>query len=240
MKIAAIVTARGGSKSILKKNIIKLNGIPLLHYPLLALANSRYDIHSFVNTDCPLIESSALALNVSNLPRPEALAGDTVNHGEAIRDAANQYCERFCRPDVFIILIGNTVMIDGSLIDICLDKLVDTPSCSGVMTVWEAADDHPYRALKIINGTLREFSPRNVNTDRHTYEPAYFYDQGVWAVKSEYIFQNDGPNPWTWMGPNVVPIVRPWITGRDINGPFDVPFHENWSILKTTPSHFEY
>ena len=50
MKIAGIVTARGGSKSIKKKNIILINNKPLLHYPLNALLNSEYDIKTFVNT----------------------------------------------------------------------------------------------------------------------------------------------------------------------------------------------
>ncbi|WP_071839684.1 cytidylyltransferase domain-containing protein [Synechococcus sp. KORDI-49] len=240
MKICAIVTARGGSKSILKKNIILINNIPLLHYPLTALAESKYDIDTFVNTDCPQIASSALKLGVQNLPRPDFLAGDTVNHGDAIRDAALQYCNKFGTPDFFIVLIGNTVMIDGQLINQCLDSLIDQPDFSGLMTVWEAADDHPFRALKIVDGSLEEFSPRNVNTDRHTYEPAYFYDQGVWLVRSEYIFLHEGPSPWTWMGPKVLPIVRPWITGRDINGPFDVPFHSNWDHLKNTPTSFTY
>lgn len=240
--IACIITARGGSKSIYKKNIMKINDIPLLHYPIMAVRDSLFNIDCFVNTDCELIEKSASLLNVKNLPRPKELSGDNVNHGDAIIDAANQY-ENLKKiiPDIYLILLGNTVMIDGEIIDRVLSKLTTSDDISGVMTVWEAADDHPLRALKISkNGFLKEYTERTVSTSRHSYEKAFFFDCGVWAVKSEFLRTNEGPSPWFWMGPNVFPITRPWITGRDINGPFDVPFHEKWDLLKQTPSKFSY
>ena len=40
MSIVSIITARGGSKSIYKKNIIECNGLPLLAYPLKASQNT--------------------------------------------------------------------------------------------------------------------------------------------------------------------------------------------------------
>ena len=242
IKIVSIITARGGSKSIHKKNIMKINGKPLLHYPIIATKESKFDIECFVNTDCPLIAQSASLLDIENLPRPESLSGDNVNHGDAIIDAANQYEKKSgIVPEIYVILLGNTVMIDGEIIDEVLKKLIESDDASGAMTVWEAADDHPLRALKVSkNGHLEEYSKRVVSTDRHSYDQAYFFDCGVWAVKSQFLRANQGPSPWFWMGPKVLPIERLWITGRDINGPFDVPFHENWNLLKKTPSRFEY
>ena len=241
-KIVSIITARGGSKSIYKKNIMKINDIPLLHYPIKATKESKFDIDCYVNTDCPLIARSASLLNIENLPRPEKLSGDNVNHGDAIIDAADQYeIKSKIIPDIYVILLGNTVMIDGDTIDQVLIKLIESDDASGAMTVWEAADDHPLRALKISkDGHLKEYTKRVVSTDRHSYDKAYFFDCGVWAVKSKFLRVNKGPSPWSWMGPNVIPVERPWITGRDINGPFDVPFHEKWDLLKRTPSEFDY
>lgn len=240
MKIAGIVTARGGSKSIIKKNIIQINGQPLLHYPLLSLINSKHNISTYVNTDCPDIAHSASLLGVENIERPEILAGDTINHGDVIIDACQKVIQKIGNVDIFIILLGNTVMIDSDIVDKCIDTLSSTDA-SSVITVWEAADDHPYRALKMnSNGYLGEFEDREVETDRHSYKKAYFFDQGVWAIKSEFIFERTGPSPWFWLGPRVKSITREWITGRDINGPFDVPFHELWDKLKVTPNKFKY
>ena len=240
MKIAGIVTARGGSKSIIKKNIIQINGVPLLHYPLLSLINSKHNISTYVNTDCSDIAYSASLLGVENIERPEKLAGDTINHGDAIIDACQKIIHQIGDVDIFIILLGNTVMIDSVIVDKCIDTL-SSSDASSVITVWEAADDHPYRALKLSSdGYLSEFNKRNVCTDRHSYKKAYFFDQGVWAIKSEFVFDRTGPSPWYWLGPRVKPIIREWITGRDINGPFDVPFHELWDKLKITPKEFKY
>ena len=242
ISISAVVTARGGSKSIYKKNIIKIGSQTLLHFPLKALINSKYHISSFVNTECPLIRDSASILNIPCVDRPPELAKDDTNHGDCIINAFDQIDKILgMRTDLYIILIGNTVMIDSDLIDNCIDELVKNEEASGIMTVWEAADDHPLRAMKILNsGFLDEYTPRKISTDRHSYPKAYYYDQGVWIVRSEYLRSNLGPSPWFWMGPRVIPLIRPWITGRDINGPFDVPFHELWHNLKNTPQDFYY
>ena len=99
-----------------------------------------------------------------------------------------------------------------------------------MMTVWEAADDHPYRALQINSAGLIETfgGPRKVSTERQSYPKAYYYDQGVWAFRKHTVQTQDGPNPWWWMGKNVQPIIRPWVTGRDIHGLIDVFFSEEW------------
>ena len=80
------------------------------------------------------------------------------------------------------------------------------------------------------NGYLDEFEDREVETDRHSYKKAYFFDQGVWAIKSEFIFERTGPSPWFWLGPRVKSITREWITGRDINGAFDVCHFMSYGI----------
>jgi N-acylneuraminate cytidylyltransferase len=84
-----------------------------------------------------------------------------------------------------VVLIANTVMTDSSIIDAALLELETNPEIDSVMTVWEAADDHPYRAMEIRDGFLCPFGggKRNVSTERQSYAKAYFYDQGVWAFR---------------------------------------------------------
>jgi N-acylneuraminate cytidylyltransferase len=98
------------------------------------------------------------------------------------------------------------------------------------MTVWEAADDHPLRALEIHDGILRPYGgvERRVSTERQSYAKAYYYDQGVWAFRKQCVRSQDGPNPWWWMGKRSAPIVREWVTGRDIHGRLDVAIAEWW------------
>ena len=41
--------------------------------------------------------------------------------------------------------------------------------------------------------------------------------------------KKNGPRPWWWMGKKCLPIHRKWITGRDVNDAFDLPFHDLWA-----------
>jgi CMP-N-acetylneuraminic acid synthetase len=228
---AAIITARAGSKSIASKNIIPVHGKPLLVYVIEAAAGARGIDRVFVDTDGESIASVARAHGATIIDRPEHLAGDHVNHGDVIKFDVEHVKALEPALENVVLLLGNTVMVDSALIDEALDVLDNDTDLDSVMSVWAAAADHPLRALEIDHGRIRPYggvNDLNVSTERQSYKKAYYYDQGVWAFRHTTVQAKDGPRPWWWMGKNVHPIVRPWITGRDVNGPFDVPFHEWW------------
>ena len=240
--ISTIITARGGSKSIYKKNIIDISGRALISYPIDSSLNS-ISHHTFVDTDCHQIAECSRKLGASIINRPSYLSGDDVDHGDVIRFSCNSVIDLVGNVDIFVVLLGNTVMISSELINDGINKLISNPDATAVCSVWEAADDHPYRAMELRDGYLYSHSaviPNNdVTTNRSSYRPAYFYDQGIWVFRSSnFNSEPTGPATWSWLGHKVIPIVRPWITGRDINGPFDVNFHSMWPYLEKTPSSF--
>lgn len=226
----AIVTARAGSKSIRNKNVMELRGRPMVQYPIQAARDARRIDAVYVSTDGESIAEASRAAGAHIIPRPDELGGDSVNHGVVIKHAVEYVDARVDGLKNIVLLLGNTVMIDGPIIDRALEILDDRADLDSVMTVWEAADDHPYRALEIApDGLVTTFGgARKVSTERQSYPKAYYYDQGVWAFRKETVQAEDGPNPWWWMGKRVFPIVRPWVTGRDIHGPIDVRFAEYW------------
>ena len=227
----AIVTARAGSKSILNKNVYPLRGKPLVQYPIQAAQAASRIGGVWVSTDGESIADASRAVGAKIIPRPDELGGDSVNHGIVIKHAV-EHVDRELGGAVenVVLLLGNTVYIDGEIIDRCLGLLDERRDVDSVMTVWEAADDHPYRALQISgDGLIETFGgPRKVSTERQSYPKAYYYDQGVWAFRKETVQVQDGPNPWWWMGKRVLPIVRPWVTGRDVHGMIDIYFSEWW------------
>ena len=240
MSIATVITARGGSKSIPKKNIYPVAGHPLLHYPIEASKNSELINYTYVDTDCEQIAKYARESGAQIIARPEFLSGDDVDHFDVISHSCNSVLSVHPDVDIFVILLGNTTMINAEEIDIVLRSLLENTDATGACTVWEAADDHPYRALEIKDCYLQSSSivknPTSLSTDRNSYPKTYFYDQGVWAFRSSNLIGNKrvGPGPWKWLGHRVIPHVRPWITGRDVNGYFDIQFHEHW--VKTNAS----
>ena len=109
--------------------------------------------------------------------------------------------------------------VDAALIDQSLEHLDARPDLDSVMSVWEAADDHPLRALAIEDGLLRSYEERDpeISTNRQSYPRAYYYDQGVWTFRKQCVGERAGPAPWWWMGRRCLPIVRTWVTGRDVH-----------------------
>lgn len=225
----AIVTARAGSKSILNKNVMLSGGKPIIHYPIKAALGAERIAQVFVSTDGDLIANASVEAGATIIPRPDELGGDTVNHGIVIRHAVEWVEERFPDLENVVLLLGNTVMIDSALIDRALAILDEKRDIDSVMTVWEAADDHPFRALEIKDGLVRPFGgERKVSTERQSYPKAYYYDQGIWAFRKHTVREETGPNPWWWMGKRVHPIVRTWVTGRDVHTHFDNGIQEWW------------
>ena len=228
----AIVTARAGSKSIINKNVFTVNGKPMIHYPIQAANDATKIDKVFVSTDGDLIANASKELGATIIPRPEELSGDTVNHGVVIKHAVEWVKQQHPELDKVVLLLGNTVYIDGEIIDLCIEKLEGDESLDSCMTVWEAQDDHPNRAMEINDdGILEAFGDKNrkVSTERQSYKKAYYYDQGVWAFRHQTVQSEDGVNPWWWMGKRSAPIIRTWVTGRDVHTHFDIGISEWWA-----------
>jgi CMP-N-acetylneuraminic acid synthetase len=227
---AAIITARAGSKSILNKNVYSVAGRPLIAYPIQAALDASQIDKVYISTDGEAIAEVGQLMGCEIIWRPEELGGDHVNHGDVIKHAVEHVDGGQSGLRNVVLLLGNTVMIDGEVIDKALSILAEDQNLDSVMTVWEAADDHPLRALEIHEGILRPYGggERNVSTERQSYSKAYYYDQGVWAFRKECVQKRDGPNPWWWMGKRSRAIVRNWVTGRDVHTLLDVSIAEWW------------
>lgn len=133
--------------------------------------------------------------------------------------------------DTITILLGNTVFNRGIDIDNNISTLMNNPDASSTMTVWQAQDDHPYRAMTINQkGYLQSWmNPKAhafVDTNRQSYPNVFYYDQGPWTVRYEVLIKSEknSPSPacWWWMGENCIPIIRKWITGKDVHDSLDV------------------
>ena len=226
----AIITARAGSKSIRDKNVFHVRGKPLIAFPIQAALGAQRIDRVYISTDGESIADVGKEMGCEIIWRPEELAGDHINHGDVIKHAVEYVDAQQPGLRNVVLLLGNTVMLDAELLDEALSMLDAQPDLDSVMSVWEAADDHPFRSLQIKDGILRPYGDENrqVSTERQSYPKAYYYDQGVWAFRKECVQRRDGPNPWWWMGKRSAPIVRNWVTGRDVHTLLDVKFSECW------------
>jgi CMP-N-acetylneuraminic acid synthetase len=216
----AIITAKGNN-TLPDKNVKNILGKPCIAYQIEAAKKAELIDDVYVTTECPKIKKIALEYGAKIIDRPEWLAKPDSNHGDVIVHAVEQ-----TEGDIFVILLGNTVMTSPKDIDNCIEAIGDNDSA---MTVWQAQDDHPYRGMTIENGLLKSFLDVEVSTNRQSYPPVYFYDQGPWAVKREVVLESkEGPGPWWWMGKKCVPVIRQWIAGRDIHTQQDIDIATLW------------
>jgi CMP-N,N'-diacetyllegionaminic acid synthase len=124
MEILGIIPARGGSKGIKLKNLVKLNGKPLLFYTLNASKNSSYNIRTVVSTDNQTIENYTRKLGVQVIKRPKRLSGpkvsieSTIDHVLKILEQKENYS-----PDVILLLQNTSPLRSSKDIDSALKLL---------------------------------------------------------------------------------------------------------------------
>lgn len=103
--ILGLIPARGGSKGIPNKNIIDLNGKPLINYTIeAALAASSLD-HVVVSTDSQMIADIANTAGAETpFLRPEKLAADSSGAVEVIEHAVRFFKEKNSTIDLIVYL----------------------------------------------------------------------------------------------------------------------------------------
>jgi len=89
-KIIAIIPARGGSKGIPGKNLIPINGKPLIEWSINhALSSSLVD-EVWVSSDSQEILDYSESIGAKGIPRPDSISGDKASSESAWIDAIIQ------------------------------------------------------------------------------------------------------------------------------------------------------
>jgi len=136
--ILGLIPARGGSKGIANKNIIDLNGQPLIAYSIVAAQNSQLLSKTIVSTDDDKIASvsSKLGLPVPFL-RPSDLSQDSSGAIGVIEHAINFYKDNKETFDFIVYLQPTSPLRLSSDIDNAIELMInsDADSLVSVMDV---------------------------------------------------------------------------------------------------------
>jgi len=234
LKHIALITAKGGNQSLPNKNLIPIGGLPSFLHAINAANKSGVISEIWVTSEDNRILDLAMDHGAKIIARPSNLAQPLTNHGDVILHAFDEISSD-AEFSTMTILLGNTVMTRGSDIRATIQALEEDDDATSAMTVWEAQDDHPYRALSVgASGSLETFMQldQQVDTNRQSYPQVLFYDQGPWTTKFATLqnskVNRSGPGPWWWMGDRSVAVKRPWLTGRDTHTQFDLDAQEWW------------
>ncbi|ANQ15881.1 cytidylyltransferase domain-containing protein [Vibrio natriegens] len=86
-KHIALITARGGSKGLPRKNILPVNGTPLIGWTIKAAIDCPYIDRVFVSTDDDEIAEVSRQFGAEIIARPDELASDTASSIDVIAHA---------------------------------------------------------------------------------------------------------------------------------------------------------
>ena len=133
MKYLAIIPARGGSKRLPNKNILDLNGKPLIAWSIEAAKKLKKIDDIVVTSDSEKILNIAKEYNVKAIKRPDFLASDTATTFDAIKHAIVTLDDKY----EYIVLLQptsplrNEKHIDGAI------ELLEKKNADAVISVCE-------------------------------------------------------------------------------------------------------
>ena len=186
--ILGVIPARGGSKSVPRKNLAILHGRPLIAYTIDAARQSQRLTHFLVSSEDVEILAVAASLGAPTpFIRPVELATDeaptlpVVQH--AVREMENIEGIRF---DYVILLQPTTPLRRPEDIDAAIDKLISTGADS-VVSVCDVGAYHPARMRQIVDDRLVELpirEPREM-LRRQDLPPVYIRNGAIYAVRRD-------------------------------------------------------
>ena len=189
-RVLAITLARGGSKSVPKKNIREIKGIPLIAYTINEAKKSKFISRYIVSTDNEEIRQVAIKYGV-DVPflRPAEFSSDTASSVIALQHAVN-WIENHdqIKYDFVIELMCTNPMKIALDIDACISKLI-TSKADSVIAVHKLDDHHPARIKKIIDDKIVDFClPETPEMRRQDLKPdAYIRSGSIYALKRDHL-----------------------------------------------------
>lgn len=191
MKVLGVITARGGSKRIPKKNIKELLGRPLIYYTIKAALDSKLLTKVILSSDDDEIIGIGKDMGVEvPFKRPCELADDTTPTIEVLIHAVNYVEKNQCFfPDIIVVLEPTSPLRTTEDIDKALEKHITTDADS-VVSVVKTDHWHPIRAKKIENGVLCDYClEEKEGVRRQDLPPAYFRDGAFYSVKRDVLMK---------------------------------------------------
>ena len=220
MNILGVIPARGGSKSVPRKNLAMIFDRPLIAYTIDAAKRSRMISHFVLSSDDDEIIAVARKYGAPvPFKRPADLATDeaptlpVVQH--AVREMEALENVSF---DYVVLLQPTTPMRQPEDIDAAVEKLITTGADS-VVSVCDVDAYHPARMRKIVDDQLVELpikEPREM-ARRQDLPKIYIRNGAVYAVRRDVLMEQN-----SMIGKVSRPYVMPVDKSVNIDGKLDL------------------
>jgi len=231
VKVLAVVPARGGSKGITNKNIIKVNGKPLLEYTVSAALGSKLLDRTILSSDSAQIceISETLGLEVP-FHRPAHLASDTsptidsMKHAVTFLETREGY-----HPDAVMILQPTSPLRTSNHVDDAIKKFIESGTDSLVSVVEIPHNMIPESIMRIdSSGLLKPYVEWNERQNLRQNKPTYFARNGaaIYLFSYECLMEKE-----SLYGDSVTPFIMSFEDSVDIDNEADLEL-ASWLLSK--------
>jgi CMP-N-acetylneuraminic acid synthetase len=180
-KVMGLTLARGGSKRVPRKNVIDVNGKPLIQYTIDEVKKSKYIDNYIVSTDDEDIKKLCRELEQTYFDRSPA--DDTQKSSDGLLEVLNS----MDKPDYIVEIMCTNPLKTVEDIDDVIFKLdmMGADSVCSVVRVW---DYHPSRVKFIEGNKMKDVYPEVLESRRQDLTPpAYIRNGSIYAMTWEQI-----------------------------------------------------
>jgi N-acylneuraminate cytidylyltransferase len=214
----AVITARGGSKRIPRKNIKEFCGKPIICYSIeAALAAGIFD-EVMVSTDDEEIAEIAKKAGAS-VPflRSEATSNDYATTNDVLKEVLAEYEKRGQHFDTLVCIYPTAPFVTAEKLKWAVEKM-EQEQADAVTPVVRYSFP-PQRAFVIRDGNLEYEYPENAEKRSQDLEPIYHDCGQFYVMKAENVLQNVSAKKY-------IPIIMPELEVQDIDN------EEDWKLAE--------
>jgi len=190
IRILGLTLARGGAKSVPRKNIKPIAGLPLIGYTIAEALKSKFITRYIVSTDDEEIQQVAIQCGAeAPFLRPSEFSTDEASSVSAMQHAVDWVEQQEgIKYDYIVELMCTNPMKTVEDIDASIEKLISTGADS-VIAIHQLEDHHPARIKKIVDDKIVDFCiPEIPESRRQDLKPnAYIRSGSIYALKRNYL-----------------------------------------------------
>jgi len=217
MNILGIITARGGSKGIPKKNLRKINKKPLIQYTIEAAKKSKIN-KLIVSTDDKKIAALSKSLKIEvpflrpkNISQDNTATIDVIKHALKFLSKKNKY-----HPEIIVILQPTSPLRTKQMINDSIEALQRTNATS-VLSVSKTTHS-PFTTFSYNLKYLKPFSKKFEKYNRRQLYPTLYYPNGsIYILWAKTLTKYD-----SLFGPRIKPLIINEKFSVDIDNVFDM------------------
>ena len=220
MNVCTIITARGGSKGIPRKNIKLLNGKPVIAYSIEPSISSSLIKNTYVTTEDSEISEVSKEYGAEIINRPPHLAEDTSTSVDVILHALDYLEKNNNLPDFFVLLQPTSPLRSKEDIENAI-YLFTKNECNALISVCEI-DHTSMLSLTIENNFLKPTCDENFLNTRRQELPDYYCPNGAIYIITPESLRKDK----TFYPKRTIPYIMPKERSVDLDTEFDFKLAE--------------